>query len=172
MPVKKRKSDGSPCCVTGCSHYQLSSPGVIFHAFPAAGSERRKLWTDAVYGSGSQKSLSPTARKLVCSDHFLPECYERNLRVLADAGVSTKFTRLKPDAVPSIFPGKTTPKTADCSWVKRRRTQVRTIGCYRVCSLEPFHTETPCDRHYRLHTNVTKLKARACSFAYTLAGCL
>lgn len=156
MPVKKRKSNGSRCCVTDCSHYQLSSPGVLFHAFPPAGSERRKLWTDAVNGSGSTKPLSPTARILVCSDHFLPECYEKNLRVLADGGLSTKHSRLKLDAVPSVFRGKTSPKTADCSSVKRRRTQVRTFGCYRVFLSSPFTLKHYAHRHNSLHTGLTE----------------
>ncbi|KAG0422599.1 hypothetical protein HPB47_001582 [Ixodes persulcatus] len=98
MAGKKRKCKGSRCCVAGCSNYQLNSPGILFHRFPSD-NERRKLWTDALYLWDPEKSLSPTARILICSDHFLPECYERNMRVLADSGFSTKYAKLRPDAV-------------------------------------------------------------------------
>lgn len=130
MADKRRK--GSRCCVAGCSRYQLSSPGVIFHSFPAD-TERRKLWTDAVHRSDSGKPpLSPTARLLICSDHFLPECYERDLHLFADAGFSTKYAKLKPDAVPSIFAGRTPSEDGTC--VKRRRTPCSTY----------FSSVTPC----------------------------
>lgn len=109
------------CCVAGCSNCQLNSPGILFHRFPGD-NERRKLWTDALYLWDPEKSLSPTARILICSDRFLPECYERNMRVLADSGFSTKYAKLKPDAVPSIFARDTASPTADGSAVKRRRT--------------------------------------------------
>lgn len=88
----------------------------LFHRFPGD-IERRKLWTDALYLWDPEKSLSPTARILICSDHFLPECYERNMRVLADCGFSTKYAKLKPDAVPSIFARGTASPTADGSAV-------------------------------------------------------
>lgn len=44
------------------------------------------------------------------------------MRVLADSGFSTKYAKLKPDAVPSIFARGTASPTADGSAVKRRRT--------------------------------------------------
>lgn len=98
---------GSRCCVRCCSNYQLYSPGVSFHKFPRDAA-RRKLWMDVVVRWNSGRPLSENRRALVCSDHFLPECYDRNLRVLADAGFSTKFARLKMDAVPSVLPDRRT----------------------------------------------------------------
>lgn len=139
MAGKGRKGRGTRCCVAACSRCQLSSPGVIFHSLPAD-TERRKLWTDAVHRSGCEKPLSPTARLLICSDHFLPECYERDLRLLADTGFSTKYAKLKTDAVPSIFPGRAPSEDSSC--VKRRRTRVRTFVGYLVrtqCSRKRQH---------------------------------
>ncbi|CAN7938558.1 unnamed protein product, partial [Ixodes hexagonus] len=105
-----RGTRGSRCCVTACSNYQLHSPGVVFHRFPRD-SARRKVWVDTVCQWNSGKPLSPTHRTLICSDHFLPECYIRDRRFLAKAGFSTKYARLELDAVPSIPPARMAPKT-------------------------------------------------------------
>ncbi|CAN8013824.1 unnamed protein product [Ixodes persulcatus] len=135
---------GSRCCVASCLNYQLTSPGVVFHKFPRD-SARLIVWTDIVRRWNSGKPWSPNSRTMICSDHFLPECYQRDLRLLCDAGFSTKYARLKPNAVPSILdpgsspsvtadgltpdavssylvPRSSPPQTADGSCVKRRRT--------------------------------------------------
>ncbi|XP_042142976.1 uncharacterized protein LOC120836332 [Ixodes scapularis] len=113
---------GSRCCVAACLNYQLTSAGVVFHKFPRD-SARLIVWTDIVRRWNSEKPWSPKSRTMICSDHFLPECYQRDLRLLCDAGFSTKYARLEPNAVPSILvPRSSPPQTADESCVKRRRT--------------------------------------------------
>ncbi|KAG0434766.1 hypothetical protein HPB47_018899 [Ixodes persulcatus] len=146
---------GSRCCVASCLNYQLTSSGVVFHKFPRD-SARLIVWTDIVCRWNSGKPWSPNSRTMICSDHFMPECYQRDLRLLCDAGFSTKYARLKPnapDAVSSyLAPQSSPPQTADGSCVKRRRTGVRIFLAHnsadvtqqlrQLCST-PAEDETP-----------------------------
>ncbi|XP_040076275.1 uncharacterized protein LOC115326622, partial [Ixodes scapularis] len=99
--------------VAACLNYQVTSSGVVFHKFPCD-IARLNVWTDIVCRWNSGKPWSPNSRTIICSDHFLRECYQRDLRLLCDAGFSSKYARLKPDAVPSILdPGSSPSETAD-----------------------------------------------------------
>ncbi|KAM7299192.1 uncharacterized protein ISCGN_019759 [Ixodes scapularis] len=130
---------GSRCCVRSCSNYQLYSPGVSFHVFPRDAA-RRKQWMDVVVQWNSGRPLSENRRALVCSDHFLPECYDRNLRLMADAGFSTKFARLRTDAVPSVLSDRRTA-------IRDQATAVSFLECSTSTASTPyvFPTATTLD---------------------------
>ncbi|KAH8027340.1 hypothetical protein HPB51_004692 [Rhipicephalus microplus] len=85
------------CCVPLCksSGRTAASRGISFHEFPIT--DVRNLWLKNIHrqaeGPGKQPWL-PNDRSKVCSLHFRPEDYRE----------STKYRRLKPDAVPTLFP--------------------------------------------------------------------
>uniref|UniRef100_A0A023GAW2 Putative thap domain protein n=1 Tax=Amblyomma triste TaxID=251400 RepID=A0A023GAW2_AMBTT len=87
------------CCVPFCSSYVgkaklISEPTVSFHEFPVT--DIREAWIKAISREGPNKTLwQPHETAKVCSIHFRLEDYKEG----------TKGRRLKPNAVPSIFPG-------------------------------------------------------------------
>lgn len=87
------------CCVPYCSSYTGKSrldgkPSVSFHEFPVT--DIREAWIKAISREGPNKTLwQPHETAKVCSIHFKLEDYKECL----------KGRRLKPNAVPSIFPG-------------------------------------------------------------------
>lgn len=85
-----------------------------------------------VHRSDCEKPFLPMTQLLICSDHFSPKCYTRDLCLLADTGFPTKYAKLKPDDVPSIFTGRAPSETKDGSRVKLRQTRVHTFVGYLV----------------------------------------
>lgn len=87
------------CCVPFCSSYTgkltlNSETSVSFHEFPVT--DIREAWIKAISREGPNKTLwQPHETAKVCSIHFRLEDYKEG----------TKGRRLKPNAVPSIFPG-------------------------------------------------------------------
>lgn len=84
------------CFVTTCGNYYGKTRGnskIIYHMFP--GSEDLALdWAVACTG----EKLRPPAYSRVCSDHFSPSCYLRDLQHEL-LGLPLR-RRLRPDAVP------------------------------------------------------------------------
>ncbi|XP_037523600.2 DNA transposase THAP9 [Rhipicephalus sanguineus] len=83
------------CCVPFCKSSGRTSNGISFHEFPVT--DVRLLWLKKISrqseGPGKEPWI-PSDRSKVCSLHFKAEDYKQGL----------KSKRLKPDAVPSIFP--------------------------------------------------------------------
>ncbi|KAL8563690.1 hypothetical protein ACOMHN_050518 [Nucella lapillus] len=91
-----------PCCAAvNCSRKEGKEErekGFTFHRFPYNEPERLKKWLVNM-GRGS---FRPSSRALVCSAHFEDSCFYR-------FGL---HTRLKEDAVPTVFDFKNAVKTA------------------------------------------------------------
>ena len=88
------------CIAAGCS--TSSEEGYSLHAFPRDESIRKK-WITAVKRQRSNWN-GPTAYSVLCSKHFEADCYALEGSRYRDAvGIPAK-KRLKPDAVPTIFP--------------------------------------------------------------------
>ncbi|XP_037268860.2 uncharacterized protein LOC119160746 isoform X2 [Rhipicephalus microplus] len=83
------------CCVPFCKSSDRRSTGISFHEFPVT--QIRQEWLKKISrqaeGPGKQP-WEPSDRSKVCSLHFKPEDYREGL----------KLRKLKPDAIPSIFP--------------------------------------------------------------------
>uniref|UniRef100_A0A131YST0 THAP-type domain-containing protein n=1 Tax=Rhipicephalus appendiculatus TaxID=34631 RepID=A0A131YST0_RHIAP len=88
------------CCVPFCSSHAGKSkvdgaPSVSFHEFPVT--DIREAWIKAISREGPNKTLwQPHETAKVCSIHFKLEDYKEGMK---------GRRRLKPNAVPSIFPG-------------------------------------------------------------------
>ncbi|XP_049511822.1 THAP domain-containing protein 11-like [Dermacentor silvarum] len=83
------------CCVPFCKSSGRTSAGISFHEFPVT--DVRVLWLKKISRQGEgpgKQPWAPSDRSKVCSLHFKPDDYREGL----------KSKRLKPDAVPSVFP--------------------------------------------------------------------
>ncbi|XP_056157454.1 uncharacterized protein LOC130131697 [Lampris incognitus] len=93
-PSQTQKADechAERCCVPLCSALSESSPNrLTCHRFPADGDYRRK-WLDSI----GKEDLSPEEGAGVCWAHFRDGDYENG---------EPQRKRLKPDAVPGLFP--------------------------------------------------------------------
>ena len=87
------------CCAVGCSNdsrFVSKGQGISFHCFPTEDS-LLKEWLAKI----SRVGLEVTKGTRLCSDHFEPDCFERDLR--AELLGSKGKRALKPDAVATIF---------------------------------------------------------------------
>ena len=87
------------CCAVGCSNDSRSvskEHGISFHRLPTENSLLQK-WLAKI----SRVDFVVTKDTRLCSDHFEPDCFERDLR--AELRGSKGKRKLKPDAVPTIF---------------------------------------------------------------------
>ncbi|XP_065219890.1 uncharacterized protein LOC135845326 isoform X2 [Planococcus citri] len=95
---KKSKGSGSCCSVASCKNTgrtkTMIRPELKFHRFPKDPDMRRE-W---VRKCGRKERFNPDTGT-VCSDHFIPEDYQRDLRAEL-LGLGDDKKRLLPDAVP------------------------------------------------------------------------
>ncbi|XP_060522362.1 THAP domain-containing protein 2-like [Cylas formicarius] len=86
---------GTTCAVYNCNNsYKKRLPGITFHRFPKS-IVMRKKWVHLC----SRNANSNIANGIICSEHFLPEDFKRDLRNEL-LGLPLK-KRLKEHAVPS-----------------------------------------------------------------------
>lgn len=90
-------------CVVGCCPHARRGPktGVRFHAIPRE-PEFRQRWLAAISHKKWKSGVVPSQIRF-CERHFTPEDYECNLEVLQSASGTTRYARLRKDAVPSLF---------------------------------------------------------------------
>ena len=118
------------CCVPGCTNYSAKTEDVTYHRIPSD-KQRRKAWLDRIRRS----NMPQVQYSYVCSDHFLPSCYELNLR----SQITTQKCkrRLKEDAIPSGFkysPEAKKPRLSSENRQDRRRHQeVSGLFCILYC---------------------------------------
>ena len=84
------------CGVKNCRNNDKDNADLYFHVLPSNPENIREEWLRRIRKNGDMPK-----RLNVCSEHFEPECYERDLQSEL-LGTSPK-PRLKPNAVPSIF---------------------------------------------------------------------
>ena len=88
------------CIAAGCN--TKDSEGYSLHTFPR-NKELRDKWIRAVKRQRSNWD-GPSKYSLLCSKHFEPNCFKtEGSRYRDEVGIPAK-KRLKPDAVPTIFP--------------------------------------------------------------------
>ena len=91
------------CVVAGCS--TIGGEGYSLHEFPRDKTIRTK-WTQAVKRNRSNWD-GPSASSLLCSKHFEQDCFVvEGVRYREAMGIPAQ-KRLKPNAIPTIFPRPT-----------------------------------------------------------------
>ena len=119
------------CCVPGCTNYSAKTSktaDISYHKFPSD-KQRRKTWLERIRRS----NMPPMQYSYVCSEHFLPSCFEVNLRSQI-TGQKCK-RRLKEDAVPSEFDyGREAkkPRLSSENRLERRRHEEVSILQYSI----------------------------------------
>ena len=119
------------CSAVGCnndSRYVGKKQGVSYHRFPSDVS-RIKEWLAKI--SREDLTIADINKdSRVCSVHFEPECYERDLKAELLEIKSTK-RNLKTDAVPTIFEHRPRKKPRLSS---ERRLGIKSKGEVRISS--------------------------------------
>ncbi|XP_029841113.3 uncharacterized protein LOC115324638 isoform X1 [Ixodes scapularis] len=111
------------CSAVGCSNNSVRNPELQYHQFPRD-QKRRKVWVDAVRRTDFGRPWTPSSNAKLCSEHFAPDSYARDLRLLSAAGFSTKHASLKKDAVPSLFAYRPPAAPARAAYYKRQRIEI------------------------------------------------
>ena len=75
--------------------------GVSLHGFPTD-SLLRLEWTRQVQRTCSNWT-GPSQHSVICSNHFTSDCFEDDTAIAVQFGIE-KRVRLKPNAVPTVFP--------------------------------------------------------------------
>ena len=115
------------CVAFGCTKQakKANNPNISFHIFPR-NEKLRLAWRKAV----GRKSLPKNPR--LCSEHFEADCFEDSVRLQVELLGSSPWKRkLKPDAIPTIFPHKPSRSTRPSS-VRRANKRQR----QEVCKLD------------------------------------
>lgn len=120
------------CAAFDCNNDSRYTTGISYHCFPSDPSIREQ-WLAKI----SRADLVISKHSRLCSVHFTPECYERDLK--AELLGSKPKAILKPDAIPSLFSHRPPPKKARlsserCSLEKTRQ-EVRPLS-YQLFTLK------------------------------------
>ena len=83
------------CVAAGCA--KIGNDGIRFPSDPVM----RQRWTKEVQRTPDRWS-GLSQHSVLCSSHFTADCFEPDSAIAATMGI-TKWQRLKPDAVPTIF---------------------------------------------------------------------
>ncbi|XP_037577183.1 uncharacterized protein LOC119459527 [Dermacentor silvarum] len=87
------------CSVEFCA--SKCGDGHSFHRFPND-PVLKQVWADFVRRDRG-RDWTPNKHSVVCSRHFVPDSYTRNVQYLADFGLERKKQRLRPNAVPTVY---------------------------------------------------------------------
>ncbi|KAG0424368.1 hypothetical protein HPB47_028416 [Ixodes persulcatus] len=101
-PDSRWAMSSTTCSAVGCTDNPVRNPELRFHQFPKD-RKRHKVWVGAVRRMNFGRPSTPSSNAKLCSQHFTPDTYTRDLRLLTVAAFCTKRASLKNDAVPSLF---------------------------------------------------------------------
>ena len=106
------------CFAVDCRNDSNKTKGISYHRFPKDPT-LCKEWLAKI--SRKNGNILLTKDSVVCSEHFTPDCFQRNLRAEL-VGAKYKAT-LKPGSVPTIFSHRPPPKKPRLSSEKRTKEQ-------------------------------------------------
>ena len=120
------------CVAAGCN--TKSGMGYSLHGFPQDKALRKK-WVQAVKCQRGNWE-GPSSSSQLCSEHFEDHCFiTEGFRYREAMGVST-VKRLKPDAVPTIFPRSIdyleSTSSTPTSWPLSERRKQRSVNMLYV----------------------------------------
>ncbi|CAH3123666.1 unnamed protein product, partial [Pocillopora meandrina] len=111
------------CAAFDCNNDSRYTTGISYHCFPRD-EALRSQWLAKI----SRADLVVSKNSKLCSEHFTPDCYERDLKAEI-LGLKPRST-LKPGAIPTVFshrrPSKKTSTFIGETF--RRESQKRTIA--------------------------------------------
>jgi len=118
------------CVAFGCSKQAKNrkDTSISFHIFPKD-DRLRRAWIQAV----GRTSLPKNPR--LCSEHFDADCFEDTVRLQTELLGSCPWKRkLKPEAIPTIFPHKPA-RSARFSSSRRAEKRKRQEVCKQLCNI-------------------------------------
>ena len=125
------------CIVPGCNNYSAKTKkaGDTVSYFHILLDHRKKAWLDRI----RRTNLPLLENCHVCSEHFLPSCFEPDLR--AQLTGQTGKLSLKVDAIPSVFkyshsPEEKIPRLSSERRLQRQRHEevsLSLIKCPELC---------------------------------------
>lgn len=104
------------CFAQGCRN-KGAGRDTPSHMFPRD-EKLRQLWIRAV--QPSRPGWTPGKHDFVCSEHFCDDDYRTSPTLLKSLGMSLRWQRLKPDAVPSLLP-RNVERMSDAFKERRRK---------------------------------------------------
>lgn len=114
------------CAAFDCNNHSRRTTGISYHCFPSDPSIREQ-WLAKI----SRADLVISKHSRLCSEHFTPDCYERDLK--AELLGSKPKAILKPDAIPLLFSHRPPPKkprlSSERRSLKKNRQEVRPLSC-------------------------------------------
>ncbi|XP_068704476.1 THAP domain-containing protein 2-like [Montipora foliosa] len=132
------------CAAFDCNNDSRKTTGISYHCFPKDPSLREQ-WLAKI--SHADLIISKSTR--LCSEHFTPDCYERDLQ--AELLGSKKRASLKADAVPSIFSHRPAAKkpclSSENRALEKARQEVNTRGAQLMMQSADTQTPLVCSSH-------------------------
>ena len=117
------------CATFDCNKNSQFTTGISYHCFPSDPSIREQGLAKT-----SRADLVISKHSRLCSKHFTPDCYRRDLK--AELLGSKAKAILKPDAIPSLFSHRPPPKKPRLS--SERRSLEKTRQEVRALSYQLF----------------------------------
>lgn len=155
------------CCVPGCTNYSAKTVDVSYHKIPSD-KQRRKAWLDRIRRS----NMPQVQYSYVCSDHFLPSCFELDHRSKLTTQKCKR--RLKEDAIPSEFkysPEAKKPRLSSENRQDRRRHQEVSGLFYILCCYDLFSSlKCLLTRKLCWVIRLTKFGSTLCTAMFLLIG--
>ena len=106
------------CAAFDCNNDSRYTTGISYHCFPRD-EALRSQWLAKI----SRADLVVSKNSRLCSEHFTPDCYERDLKAEI-LGLKPRST-LKPGAIPTVFSHRRPSKRPRLSPEKRSEEKVR-----------------------------------------------
>ncbi|KAI0227058.1 hypothetical protein LSAT2_022494 [Lamellibrachia satsuma] len=127
--IRVPKMSGQRCIVGGCGN--RTSDETSLHRFPKKDKapSLHLSWVRAVKNTRKDWA-GPSPRSVICSAHFGAECFEEQatsraaINLMAEHGISYRKRRsLKPNAIPTTFSVRRTPKKRQTTAITKSRTK-------------------------------------------------
>ena len=112
------------CMACNCSNDSRKTTNIRYHRLPRD-KKLKKVWLAKI----SRENVKDTKDTVLCSEHFETHCFERDLRAEL-TGYKSK-SKLKPDAIPTIFSHRSPPSkrrrvTSEKRQLEKAKKEVRT----------------------------------------------